>query len=87
MILTIFGSGCAIVAKRSEITDLNRVYRVLANQTFFTKDICGQISAKLLKHPANAALALGFENLADSPPLWIHRQKPWLGLTVGINLN
>lgn len=33
-------------------------------------------------------LALGFENLADrNNPIWIYRQKPWLGLTVGLNLN
>lgn len=33
-------------------------------------------------------LALGFENLADrNNPYWIYRQKPWLGLTVGLNLN
>lgn len=33
-------------------------------------------------------LALGFENLADrNNSIWIYRQKPWLGLTVGLNLN
>lgn len=35
-----------------------------------------------------AGLALGFENLADrNNRLWVYRQKPWLGLTVGININ
>ncbi|GAB3315190.1 hypothetical protein GCM10027299_04190 [Larkinella ripae] len=56
LILTVFLSGCANVAKRSEITDLNRVYRIRANQTFFAKNARGQITAKLLKRPANAAL-------------------------------
>ncbi len=33
-------------------------------------------------------LAVGFENLADrNNRYWIYRQKPWLGLTVGLNLN
>lgn len=33
-------------------------------------------------------LAIGFENLADrNNKYWIYRQKPWLGLTVGLNLN
>lgn len=33
-------------------------------------------------------IALGFENLADrNNPIWVYRQKPWLGLTVGLNLN
>ena len=33
-------------------------------------------------------LAVGFENLADrNNTNWIYRQKPWLGLTVGLNLN
>lgn len=32
--------------------------------------------------------ALGFENLADcNNKYWIHRQKPWLGILVGININ
>lgn len=35
-----------------------------------------------------AGLALGFENIADrNNRLWVYRQKPWLGLTVGININ
>ncbi|WP_247233469.1 hypothetical protein [Telluribacter sp. SYSU D00476] len=33
-------------------------------------------------------LALGFENLADrNNKHWIYRQKPWLGIFVGININ
>lgn len=33
-------------------------------------------------------LALGYENLMDeNNPIWIYRNKPWLGLTVGLNLN
>ncbi|RIV19333.1 hypothetical protein DYU11_24820 [Fibrisoma montanum] len=33
-------------------------------------------------------LALGFENLADrNNRIWIYRQKPWLGVTLGVNLN
>jgi hypothetical protein len=35
-----------------------------------------------------AGLVLGFENLADrNNRLWVYRQKPWLGLMVGININ
>lgn len=35
-----------------------------------------------------AGLALGFENLADrNNPLWIYRNKPWVGITVGLNVN
>lgn len=35
-----------------------------------------------------AGLALGFENLASSDnPLWIYRNKPYLGVTIGLNLN
>ncbi|KAB7727328.1 hypothetical protein F5984_22135 [Rudanella paleaurantiibacter] len=35
-----------------------------------------------------AGLAVGFENLADrNNRAWVYRQKPWLGFTVGININ
>lgn len=35
-----------------------------------------------------AGLALGFENLADrNNSLWIYRNKPWIGITVGLNVN
>ena len=33
-------------------------------------------------------LAFGFENLADANnPIWVYRNKPWLGLTIGLNIN
>lgn len=36
----------------------------------------------------SAGLALGFERLANSDRrLWIYENKPWLGITVGLNLN
>ncbi|QJW90126.1 hypothetical protein HNV11_12435 [Spirosoma taeanense] len=35
-----------------------------------------------------AGLALGFENLANNHnPLWIYRNKSYLGVTIGLNLN
>ncbi len=35
-----------------------------------------------------AGLAFGFENLADgNNPLWVYRNKLWLGLTIGLNIN
>ncbi|MCK8494815.1 MULTISPECIES: hypothetical protein [Spirosoma] len=36
----------------------------------------------------SAGLALGFEQITDrNRALWIYQHKPWLGITVGINLN
>jgi len=36
----------------------------------------------------SAGLAVGFEKLADrNNRIWIYDNKPWLGLTLGINLN
>lgn len=35
-----------------------------------------------------AGLTVSFENLADrNNHLWVYRQKPWLGVLIGINLN
>ena len=35
-----------------------------------------------------AGLTVSFENLADrNNRLWVYRQKPWVGVTIGINLN
>lgn len=35
-----------------------------------------------------AGLTVSFQNLADrNNRLWVYRQKPWLGITIGINLN
>lgn len=51
-----FLSGCASVAKRSEITELNRIYRIRANQTLFTLNSRGQVTTKSLNQSADAAL-------------------------------
>ncbi|KAA9350004.1 hypothetical protein [Larkinella humicola] len=51
-----FASGCASVARRYQITELNRVFRVRANQTFFTQDSHGKVTKKTLNYPAKAAL-------------------------------
>lgn len=35
-----------------------------------------------------AGLAFGLENLADANnAVWVYRNKPWLGLTIGLNIN
>jgi len=35
-----------------------------------------------------AGLAFGLENLADANnTIWVYRNKPWLGLTIGLNIN
>lgn len=56
LVLAGFMSGCASVSPRSDITDLNRIYRIRANQTFFILDAQGQVSQKFLNRPAKAAL-------------------------------
>lgn len=36
----------------------------------------------------NIGLALGYDYLMDrNRPLWVYQNKPWLGITVGLNLN
>ncbi len=50
----------------------------------YSYGLAGIIGYKAL----TVGLALGFENLADrNNPYWIYRQKPWLGVTIGLNLN
>ncbi|GAA4450836.1 hypothetical protein GCM10023189_12070 [Nibrella saemangeumensis] len=46
------------------------------------------VAAILGYRAITAGLALGFENLADrNNRFWMYRNKPWLGLTVGLNIN
>jgi hypothetical protein len=36
----------------------------------------------------SAGFALGYSKLTDrNDPVWVYRSKPWLGLTLGVNLN
>jgi hypothetical protein len=56
LLFSTFLSGCASVAKRSEITELNRIYRIRADQTLFGLDTRGRVMTKSLKRSASAAL-------------------------------
>ncbi|CCH01207.1 hypothetical protein FAES_3198 [Fibrella aestuarina BUZ 2] len=49
-------SGCASVSSHTDIMELNRIYRVRANQTLYVADRQGSVQAKRLQQPASAAL-------------------------------
>lgn len=49
-------SGCASVSPRSDITELNRIYRLRAKQTLYAIDARSRVTTKRLSRPASAVL-------------------------------
>lgn len=58
LLIALFGllSGCASVSSHTDIIELNRIYRVRANQTLYVAGPQGSVTPKRLQRPAQAAL-------------------------------
>ncbi len=65
-------------------TNTNNILQQEYDGIVWGKGVAGNIAVNNLA----IGLALGFDNLLDyNKTIWIYEGKPWLGLTLGLNLN